>query len=318
MRRLDPAYRACFADGSTINVRSRPRGDAGGDRPDLRQRGRRRVRGVRRLAARALRRRDAELHRPQLRLPARAAVARRVRSLELLRLGAFGRLGAAVRRRFRDPRLHRLFSFQAMYAGLAPESALALYAVITYMDSIEGVWFPEGGMHAVPMVMAQAAEKAGVTFRYGDAVEEVLRSPTGRVAGCPHGVRGRGSSPTRWSALSTCRPRTSNCSVIFARRERPGAAATRPRRWSGTSASAECRAPRPPTTTSTSATSGVRAFDALLKRGRADARPVAAGHRPVARRPRPGARGCSTLYVLEPVPNLNGDDRLDERGRADA
>jgi phytoene desaturase len=38
MRRLDPAYRACFADGSTIHVRSGPRGHAGGDRADLRQR----------------------------------------------------------------------------------------------------------------------------------------------------------------------------------------------------------------------------------------------------------------------------------------
>ena len=102
---------------------------------------------------------------------------------ELVRLGAFGRLGAAVRRRFRDPRLHRLFSFQAMYAGLAPDEALALYAVITYMDSIEGVWFPEGGMHAVPVAMALAAEKAGAVFRYGDPVEAVLRSPSGRVAG---------------------------------------------------------------------------------------------------------------------------------------
>jgi phytoene desaturase len=36
---------------------------------------------------------------------------------KLIRLGAFGRLGDAMRKRFRDPRLHRLFSFQAMYAG---------------------------------------------------------------------------------------------------------------------------------------------------------------------------------------------------------
>jgi hypothetical protein len=43
--------------------------------------------------------------------------------LTLVRLGAFGRLGAAVRRRFRDPRLHRLFSLQVMYAGLAPDAA---------------------------------------------------------------------------------------------------------------------------------------------------------------------------------------------------
>jgi phytoene desaturase len=88
-----------------------------------------------------------------------------------------------VRKRFADPRLHRVFSFQALYAGLAPDSALALYAVITYMDSIEGVWFPEGGIHAVPTIMAQIAEKAGVTFCYGDAVEAALRSATGRVAG---------------------------------------------------------------------------------------------------------------------------------------
>ena len=102
---------------------------------------------------------------------------------QLVRLGAFGRLGAAVRKRFADPRLHRLFSFQSMYAGLSPDSALALYAVITYMDTIEGVWFPEGGMHAVPTVMAQVAEKAGATLRYGDPVETILRSPAGRVAG---------------------------------------------------------------------------------------------------------------------------------------
>jgi phytoene desaturase len=38
-------------------------------------------------------------------------------------------------------------------------------------------------MHAVPMIMAQVAEKAGVTFRYGDAVEAILRSPTRRLAG---------------------------------------------------------------------------------------------------------------------------------------
>ena len=102
---------------------------------------------------------------------------------QLLRLGAFRRLGAAVRRRFRDPRLHRLFSFQAMYAGLAPEKALALYAVITYMDSIEGVYFPEGGMHAVPL---------GAGAGGGEGRRRVPLRRAGRVgAALPHRPGGR-------------------------------------------------------------------------------------------------------------------------------
>ena len=187
MRRLDPAYRACFADSSTINVRF----GREAMRDEIAQ-------TCGSLDAAAfdefvdwLRRLyliempnfiDRNFDSPLGLLSSPRALAR------LARLGAFGRLGAAVRKRFADPRLHRLFSFQAMYAGLAPESALALYAVITYMDTIEGVWFPEGGIHAVPTIMAQVAEKAGVTFRYGDAVEEVLRSPDGTGGRCSYRI----------------------------------------------------------------------------------------------------------------------------------
>jgi phytoene desaturase len=69
--------------------------------------------------------------------------------------------------------LRRLFSFQAMYAGLAPAQALAIYAVITYMDCVQGVYFPQGGMHAVPTALAGAAAKHGVQFRYGTTVAEI-------------------------------------------------------------------------------------------------------------------------------------------------
>ena len=68
----------------------------------------------------------------------------------LVALGGFRRLSRNVARYVTDDRLRRLFSFQAMYAGVAPAQALAIYAVITYMDCVEGVYFPEGGMHAVP------------------------------------------------------------------------------------------------------------------------------------------------------------------------
>ena len=91
----------------------------------------------------------------------------------LVGIGGFRRLAPKVREYLRDPRTERVFSFQAMYAGLSPYDALAIYAVIAYMDSVAGVFFPKGGMHAVPQAMAGAAEKHGVQFRYGTEVTRV-------------------------------------------------------------------------------------------------------------------------------------------------
>ncbi len=91
----------------------------------------------------------------------------------LVALGGFRRLAPKVRDYLKDPRTERIYSFQAMYAGLSPYDALAIYAVIAYMDSVAGVFFPNGGMHAVPRAMAAAAAAHGVEFRYGTTVTSV-------------------------------------------------------------------------------------------------------------------------------------------------
>jgi phytoene desaturase len=102
----------------------------------------------------------------------------------LVRLGGFGRLGHKVARFFKDERLQRIFSFQSMYAGLAPYDALALYAVITYMDTVAGVYAPEGGMHCMASGLASALEKSGVAIRYGAEVASIERwGSTGAVRG---------------------------------------------------------------------------------------------------------------------------------------
>jgi phytoene desaturase len=92
---------------------------------------------------------------------------------KLVALGGFRRLAPKVRQYLKDPRTERIYSFQAMYAGVSPYDALAIYAVIAYMDSVAGVFFPKGGMHAVPAAMAAAAEKHGVEFRYSTEVSSI-------------------------------------------------------------------------------------------------------------------------------------------------
>ncbi len=104
-------------------------------------------------------------------------------AIELVRLGGFRRLDKTVASFFDDPRLQQIFSFQSMYAGLAPYQALALYAVITYMDSVEGVYVPEGGMHTMASGLADAVTAAGVDIRYSTPVTRILRSGDGSVSG---------------------------------------------------------------------------------------------------------------------------------------
>ena len=96
--------------------------------------------------------------------------------------GAFRRMQTKIEQFFSDPRTQRIFSFQAMYAGLAPHDALAIYTVIAYLDSVAGVSFPRGGMHAVPRALAGAAlgtDESGTEF-WGHASNSLvdLLAPT--------------------------------------------------------------------------------------------------------------------------------------------
>ncbi|SFK60650.1 phytoene desaturase family protein [Geodermatophilus ruber] len=100
----------------------------------------------------------------------------------LIRRGGFGRLSRHVARAFTDDRLRRLFSFQALYAGVSPQRAIAAYAVIAQLDIGAGVWHPMGGIAAVPTALAAAAADAGVAVRYGTAVRE-LQLAGSRVTG---------------------------------------------------------------------------------------------------------------------------------------
>ncbi len=182
MRRLDPAYRAVYADGSELLVRA--------DMDDLREE-------VRRLAGE----RDARGFDRFLRWledlyevefdtfidenydSPLDLVRSPVTALRLLRLGGLGALGPKVASFFDDERLHKVFGFQSLYAGVAPATARAVFGVITYMDTVRGVFYPEAGMHAVPLAMARALTDADVPVHTGVEVTEVLRRGDGAVAG---------------------------------------------------------------------------------------------------------------------------------------
>lgn len=167
---ISPLYRAFFPDGSALDVHADV--DAMADEIAV-VIGPREAAGYRRFVAFV-----TELYRLELRAFIDSNFDSPLDLLgpdlaRLVAIGGFRRLASKVDGFLRDPRTRRVFSFQAMYAGLSPQDALALYAVISYMDCVAGVVVPEGGMHALPRALAGAAEKHGVTFRYGTTVQRV-------------------------------------------------------------------------------------------------------------------------------------------------
>lgn len=93
----------------------------------------------------------------------------------VLRHGMLGNLAQRIERRFDDPRLRMLFSFQTMYLGLSPYDSPWVYAVLTYMEYGEGIWYPEGGLSAIPRAVARLAQARGAEIR--------LETPVARIEG---------------------------------------------------------------------------------------------------------------------------------------
>jgi phytoene desaturase len=108
-----------------------------------------------------------------------------------------------------------------------------------------------------------------------------------------------------WCALSTFQPRTRKCLVIFVRHGQPGAVSTRLCRGLACGVRG---VPAPPIAHHNIhfGTEWSTPFDALLKRGELMPDPSRLVTIPSLDNSTLAPPDCSTLYVLEPVPNLNG------------
>lgn len=171
--RTEPAYHASFADGSALDVHS----DADAMAAEIeRFAGRGQADGYRRLRTWLTRLYEVEFDgfiAANFDSPTALLTPQLAR---LAAIGGFRRWDRMVRRFITDERLQRVFTFQALYAGVPPQRALAVYAVIAYMDTVAGVYFPRGGMRALPDAMAAAAANAGVEFSYGTTVSALERN----------------------------------------------------------------------------------------------------------------------------------------------
>jgi phytoene desaturase len=305
---LDPGYRAQFADGTTIDVHA----DATAMADEVR-----RVCGP--AAAdgyRELRRWLTELYRAEI---DRFIGANHDSALALLgpdlfrlaRLGGFGRLGPRVARFLPDRRLQRIFSFQALYAGVPPDRALGAYGVIAYMDTVAGVFFPRGGMRRIGTAMADAARAAGAQIHYGRTVTGLERTGDRVTA-----VRHRGTDERHRDVERLVADAVVLTADLATTYRIIGRAPRRPLRLryapSAVVLHAGLRGTRPELAHHTISFGAAweRTFREIIDDGRPMSDPSLLITRPTATDPGLAPPGSDLLFVLAPCPNT-------ERGRID-
>jgi phytoene desaturase len=82
-------------------------------------------------------------------------------------------LAGRIKRRFADPKLHMLFSFQTMYLGLSPYEAPWVYSTLAYMEYGEGIYYPQGGLSRISDVVAELAQDRGAKIHLNCPVDRI-------------------------------------------------------------------------------------------------------------------------------------------------
>ena len=293
--RLDPMYRATFPAGDDILVRA--------DREAMTDEVASKCGPA--DAAAFGRFRDWVSNRCRVDTPADVArpLARPVRRLvRPLRMGEPERWQRVVDGSFADPRLRQLFSFPAVYAGANPFEALALHSLV------EGVAFPKGGMSSVGPALASAAEKAGVALLYERTVERIGRGPSG--TGPADGVWLTSGERVAADAVVCNADLPAAYETLL-----PGVDPPRASRRGGYSPScilwvAGVRGTLPGGAAHHNlhfGSDGRQAFDAIVRRGTRMAEPLTLVTGASVSDSSLAPSGRSTLYVLEPTPNLSGN-----------
>jgi phytoene desaturase len=303
---LDPAYRARFADGSTIDVHTDPEAMA------------EEVRTTCGPAAAAGYARMREWLTRLYRTEIDSFIGRNLDSpldllgrdlVRLAALGGFGRLGPRVARMLPDERLQRIFSFQSLYAGVPPHRALGAYGVIAYMDVIGGVFFPRGGMRRVGHALADAAVAAGAEIHYGRPATGLERRG-GRVTAVRHADIGGGDGARLPCDAVVLTPDLPVVHRLVGRTPRRAV----PLRWSPSAvvvhAGLRRACPELAHHTISFGAAWRRTFHEIIDDGRLMSDPSLLVTRPTATDPELAPHGSDLLSVLAPCPNL-------DRGRID-
>jgi len=77
---------------------------------------------------------------------------------------------------FKTEKLRFAFTFEAMFMGVSPYQAPGFYSIISFADHVQKIRHPMGGMYEIPLALERMAKEFGATFHYSEEVAHIHRN----------------------------------------------------------------------------------------------------------------------------------------------
>jgi phytoene desaturase len=95
-------------------------------------------------------------------------VMREGRKLEIYR-----NMQQIISRTFKNELLQKVMMFQMVLLGTAPKDAPGMYRLMNHVDFDLGIWYPKGGIYALPKAIAAVAKKHGTNIVFNSPVASI-------------------------------------------------------------------------------------------------------------------------------------------------
>ncbi|KAE8370562.1 hypothetical protein BDV27DRAFT_62202 [Aspergillus caelatus] len=85
-------------------------------------------------------------------------------------------------RYFYSEEMRCVWTFGSMYLGMSPYRAPGTYSLLQYIETVDGIWYPEGGFETVLRALADIGQRSGAEYILNSPVKSVLLDDSDHVA----------------------------------------------------------------------------------------------------------------------------------------
>ncbi len=90
------------------------------------------------------------------------------------KLPIFSKVATIINKKFKSEVLRKVMQYQTVLLGTSPGDAPGIYSMMNYVDFVQGVWYPDGGIYKLITAMETIAKKNGVIIQTNSSVSKIL------------------------------------------------------------------------------------------------------------------------------------------------